>query len=276
MAAVSLIVFGSLGYWLMPPTARPSGETGSANQSPMAKQGETPSQPTMLAVIPLAELRPPEPATSTRLSRRSPATVAMRFETVAIRIERRSPETQFSGLRKTRAITRIDRRKAGNLPAAPAPRQPTNGVIPFRLRAVTGYIIFEGKTYKNGFTPPLSKKPGAYKATVVPFDDTTCCKQRTVTFRVSEKALGRPILLSPAYRDATLVVRGTPGAVIQVGGKSGTANAPITIRMHQPTSSVVVSVSKPGYAPRRLRTRLKAGQKSVVPIALSLEAPNAP
>ncbi len=225
-----------------------------------------------LAPPPFLELRRnQEPMTSVRYARRRAPAVAARPRMATALQGRRPLETAFERNRKVKIVSRFDRKRGINLPAAPAPRQPSNGVIPFQLRAVTGYILFDGKTYKNGFTPTLSKKPGNYSATVVPFDDTECCRKRTVTFRVRDKALGRPIMLAPTYRDASLTVRAPASAVVQAGGKSGVANAPINIRMHQPTSSAVVRVSKPGYKSRSVRARLRAGQKSVITVQLEGE-----
>ncbi|MEC8022825.1 MAG: serine/threonine-protein kinase, partial [Myxococcota bacterium] len=126
---------------------------------------------------PFLELRRnQEPMASVRYARRRAPAVAARPRMATALQGRRPLETAFERNRKVKTVSRFDRKRGINLPAAPAPRQPSNGVIPFQLRAVTGYILFDGKTYKNGFTPTLSKKPGNYSATVVPFDDTECCR----------------------------------------------------------------------------------------------------
>ncbi|MBT9560140.1 MAG: serine/threonine protein kinase [Myxococcales bacterium] len=155
-----------------------------------------------------------------------------------------------------------------NRPGGSADVEPRPTGVQVKLVALHGGALeFQGQRYERGETSSKLLQPGTYSVRVY-YLDCGACISKTHTFTVGPKT-PEVLKFRADFKDASLVVNGTPGATVKVAEKNGKVGAPIAFQMSQPTRRVNITVSKEGFQAKTVSATLETG--AVVEKSVSLD-----
>ena len=254
------------------PAARPA-------SGPPTVTTAAPAEPPVVAApipAPAAPIAAPEPAPAAPVRRAELAEAERQNRRVLAEAPTPAEAVQRpTTVRRQRPqLTRVERQQKGVRPSGPQPEATASGVT-FKIRTRWGSEIhFDGQIYRKGYTPDLTRSPGAYQVRIH-HPECDFCVDRVYSLRLDPKRPPprRGIWFDVGFRPANLVVTGAPaGATVRVAGKTGRPGESLSFAVHQPRPSFQVRVSAPGHAPAARLVQLEAGKTTRVNITLQSQA----